>query len=212
MAVPLAPLTLPPQPAALGSVAGENLSSPFGAPTLPVAPALLPLFPYGGLVRGSVISVSSPALALALLAPVSATGAWCAAAGFPALGLTAAAEAGIDLGRLVLIPDLGKDWANVVATALDGFDILLLRPPRQAPAGPARRIAARARERRSTVLVLGGWPNQVDLRLRIERSDWSGLDQGYGRLTGRHAAIVADGRGAAARPRRVTTWLPLRSG
>jgi len=174
---------------------------------LPVMSELAPLFPYGGLVRGSVVGLESTALALALLAPVSASGSWCAIAGLPTLGLAAVAGSGIDLARLVLVPEPGGQWAAVLAALLDGFDVILLRPPARAAAGQARQLEARARERRSTVLVLGQWPHRVDLQLRIERSDWIGLDQGYGRITGRHCTIVAQGRGAAIREQRVRAWL-----
>jgi hypothetical protein len=178
-----------------------------GPELLPVGSQFEGLFPFGGLVRGSVVAVDSPALALALLAPVSMAGSWCAVSGFPALGLTAVAEAGIDLTRFVVVPDPGEQWAAAVAALLDGFDAVLVRPPPRASAVDGRRLAARARERRSTVIALGGWPQQVDLHLRIARSSWTGLDHGYGRILGRHCALTSSGRGAAARERRATVWL-----
>ena len=191
----------------------STLASPAGRPiapeTHPVHDQLAPLFPFGGLIRGSVVSVGSPALALALLAPLSHAGSWCAATGLPGLGLAAAADAGIDLRRLVLVPRPAAQWATAVATQLDGFDAILLRPPQHASHTEARRLAARARERRSTLLLLGTWPQQVDLDLRVERSVWSGLHHGYGRLTEQECTIAVRGRGAAARERRATVRLPL---
>lgn len=188
-----------------------------GPDLLPVADGLAGLFPYGGPVRGSVVSLDSPAVALALLAPVSAAGSWCAVSGFPALGLAAAAAAGIDLHRFVVVPDPGEQWAATVATLLDGFEAVLVRPPdagsqagggnrTNAAAAQARRLATRARERRSTLVVLGDWPHQVDLHLRLEHSAWQGLEHGYGRLTGRQCALSSSGRGAGARERRVSAW------
>lgn len=166
------------------------------------------LFPYGGVVRGNVVAIDSPALALALLAAASATGAWCAVAGLPALGLAAVAEAGIDLRRFVVVPTLGERWPVAVATLLDGFGAVVVRLPRDVRSADARRVAARARERRSTLFALGGWPQQADVSVRSERSVWTGLDHGYGRLTGRQCSYVSGGRGAAAEERRVTAWLP----
>jgi hypothetical protein len=177
----------------------------------PVAEQLAPLFTFGGLVRGSLVGLSSPALALDLLSPISQAGGWCAITGIPDLGLAAVAEAGLDLRRLVLIPDPGAQWASVVATQLDGFEAILFRAPRRASITEARRLAARARERGSTLFVLGHWPQQVDLSLRIEQSAWIGLSHGYGRLTGRECTLLAEGRGAAARARRATVRLPLRN-
>ena len=175
---------------------------------LPVAAPLDALFPYGGLVRGSVVTVDSLTIALALLASTSAAGGWCAAAGIPDLGLAAVADAGIDLTQFVVVPSPGEQWAVAIATLLDGVGAVLTRPPARVRAADARRLAARTRERRGVLLVNGAWPEQVDLRVRLETSEWSGLSGGYGRLRHRRTGLVASGRGAAARERRVTAWLP----
>lgn len=106
---------------------------------LPVLPALEPLVPGGGLRRGSTLSIDGPAatsLALATAAAASQAGAWVAAVGFPSLGLVAAAELGVALGRLVLVAspdtDPGPDnetaaWAAAVAALVDAFEIVLVR-------------------------------------------------------------------------------------
>ena len=183
----------------------------FAAPdVLPVAPPLDALFPYGGLARGSVVTVDSLTVALALLAATSAAGGWCAAAGLPDLGLAAAADADIDLQRFALVPAPGEQWAVAVATLLDGVGLVLARPPARLKASDARRLAARLRERRGVLLLSGGgaWPETTDLRIRLETSEWTGLSEGYGRLLRRRTGLVATGRGAAARERRVSAWLP----
>ena len=183
--------------------------STFLAPeTLPVAAPLDGLFPYGGLVRGSLVTVDSLTVALALLAATSAVGGWCAAAGVPDLGLAAAADAGIDLHRFVVVPTPGEQWAVAVATLLDGVGLVLARPPARLKTSDARRLAARTRERRGVLLVNGTWPEQVDLRIHLDGSEWTGLSDGYGRLLRRRTDLTASGRGAAARERRVTAWLP----
>jgi hypothetical protein len=81
----------------------------------------------------------------------------------------------------------------------------------------ARRLAARARERGSVLVVAGkGWPEAADVRLAVTRSEWHGLDGGAGvgagRLRGRRVEVVGGGRGAAARERRSTLWLPAPGG
>jgi hypothetical protein len=176
--------------------------------TLAVIPPLDELFPYGGLVRGSVVAVDSPALSLALVAATSAAGAWCGAVGLPSLGLAAAAEMGVDLRRFIVVPTPGEQWAVAIAALLDGLEVVLVSLPKQARASDARRLAVRVRERRGVLVAVGGWPESVDLRLRLDRSEWAGLDHGYGRLTGRQCRITSSGRGAAARERQVTAWLP----
>jgi hypothetical protein len=177
---------------------------------LPVSRALAPLLADGALRRGSTVVVaSSVALALALVAKASADGSWVAVVGLPELGVVAAAEAGIILERLALVPRPGANWTMAVAALLDAIDVVLVRPPPRLPPGEARRLAARARERRAVLLALGdGWPAAADLRLAITASRWEGLGQGYGRLEARLVEVVAGGRGAAARERRAKLWLP----
>src|SRR5579862_3831564 len=77
---------------------------------LPLLPALVPLFPRGGLQRGSVVTVGigdhtpggGTTLGFALLAAAS-TASWCAAVGTADPGLVAFAELGVDLSHLVLV-------------------------------------------------------------------------------------------------------------
>ncbi|HWL37280.1 MAG TPA: hypothetical protein VNQ77_13945 [Frankiaceae bacterium] len=198
-------------PAALEDLR-ERLGTPqgaFPAEPLPVLPPLDSLFPRGALSRGSVVAVEGSLwLALALAAGASQAGSWCAVVGQRDLGAVAAEEAGMDLERLVLVPSPGAQWATAVASLLDGFDVVLARPTAQVKAGEARRLAARARERRAVVIALGSWPDAVDLRLRVVDTEWAGLHAGYGRIAARLSNIAAQGRGAAARERRVAATLP----
>src|SRR6266508_2222332 len=185
------------------TLAGEQL--------LPVPRALEPLLPDRGLRRGGTVAVDgSLALALALVAGASAAGSWVVAVGLPDLGVVAAAEAGIVLERLALVPRAGAAaWGAVVAALLDAIDVVLVRPPARLSAAVARRLAARARERRSVLLLVGaGWPIPPDLRLAVTASQWEGLGQGDGRLEARKVEVAAAGRGAAVLERRAKLWLP----
>ncbi len=184
-----------------------------GGRMLPVLPALDGLLPGGGLRRGSTVAVSgSTSLALALLAGPSAAGSWCAVVGMPSLGLVAAAEVGVAIGRLALVAAPGRDWAAVVAALLDALDVVVVRvPDRAVRAADARRLAARARERGAVLVPLGRWEG-ADVRLSVATSSWEGLDGGAGHLQARLVEVVAEGRGAAARPRRARLWLPAADG
>ena len=191
------------QPVAL---AGERL--------LPVLGALEPLFPVRGLRRGSVVSVSgSTSLALSVLAGASASGSWCGAVGLPALGLAAAAELGVALERFPLVPSPRRGagaggWAWVVAALVDACDVVLARPAGRVSPADARRLTARVRERGAVLVVSGAWPEAAEVQLAVASTGWEGLGQGYGRLQGRRVEVVAGGRGAAARERRLSLWLP----
>jgi hypothetical protein len=147
------------------------------------------------------------------------------------LGLAAAAELGVTLDHLVLVADPPNDsWATTVATLVDAFDVVLVHARRRTKhthttqthttqthttQTDARRLAARARERGSVLVVLGGdqhWPEAPDVRLSIVRSEWTGLGDGHGHLRARRVIIEVDGRRSAARPRRVDLWLPAAGG
>lgn len=208
----LAPSAGPPGPPGLSaSVRPVSLA---GGRLLPVLPALGALLPGGGLRRGSTVAVAgSTSLALALLAGPSAAGSWCAVVGMPSLGLVAAAEVGVAIGRLALVAAPGRDWAAVVAALLDALDVVVVQvPDRAVRAADARRLAARARERGAVLVPLGRWDG-ADVRLSVARSAWEGLDGGgSGHLRARLVDVVAEGRGAAARPRRARLWLPAADG
>jgi hypothetical protein len=181
-----------------------------GAPPLPVHSALSEVLP-GGLRRGSTVAVSgSVSLLLAMVGAASAGGAWCALVGFPRVSAEAAAEYGIDLSRLALVPEPGAGWTTAIGALLDAVDIVATRPPRLVP-GDVRRLAARARTREAILMPYGEWPG-ADVRLRAVAGQWSGIGEGTGRLKARRLEIHAEGRGQAARPRSVSLWLPAAGG
>jgi len=146
-------------------------------------------------------------LALLLLAEASAAGSWCALVGAPGIGLAAAAEAGIELARLALIPAPGKAWSRVVGALLDGFDLVAVRPPEHFTPGDARALAGRARHHGSVLLSLGPWPG-ADLRLACDDLVWDGLGPGHGRLRNRRMRVAVRGRGVPGAERSVHLHLP----
>jgi hypothetical protein len=178
------------------------------ADVLPVLPALRDLLPHGALRRGSVVAASGwNLLCLALAAGPVASGAWCAAAGIPEFGVAAAADAGLDPARLLLIPDLGSNWPQAVISLLDGCDLVVLRPPSRPPAQARRKLEAAVRRHGSVLLVAGDWEG-AQVRLRIAAHEWAGIGSGHGRLRGRRAQVIADGRGGWSRPQERWLWLP----
>ena len=189
-----------------GVAAGVPQRAPYDV--LPVLPALAPLLPGGGLAKGSVVAVESAgALCLALIAGPSQAGMWCGVAGMPHLGIVAAAEAGAEPGRMMLVPEPGPRWAEVAATMLDACAVVLLRPPGRAPAQARRRLETATRRSDAALIVAGTWDG-APVRLHVARQQWDGIGDGYGRLRARRAEVVAEGRGAAMRPRSRWLWLP----
>jgi hypothetical protein len=189
-----------------------SISAPEGGGVLPVASALRELLPRGGLARGSVVATAEfGLLCLALAAGPSADGAWCAIAGLPEAGVLAAAGLGLAAERTLLVPDPGPSWPQVVASLLDGCELVLLRPPVQAPTQVRRRLEATLRRGRGVLLVAGDWPG-AQVRLRVITQRWTGLADGHGRLRACCAEVVADGRGEATMTRTRWLWLPAEDG
>lgn len=179
---------------------------------LPVVEPLAALLPGGGLRRGATAAVArdpgGTSLLLALLAEASAEGAWVGVVGHPGLGLVAAAEAGIRLERLALVPRPGREFVAVASALLDGLDVVVLAGPAlpAVRAADRARLAARARQRGAVLLAHGPWPG-ADLELSCERARWVGPQQGAGRLRARRVEVRASGRGCGPVGR--CAWLLL---
>lgn len=163
-------------------------------PVLPVPRALGELLPGGGLRPGSSYSLGrSMSLLFALFSRPSQEGAWCAAVGMPHLGAEAARAAGVDLSRLVLVPDPGDRWLAVTAAIADVLPVVAVRPPARAKDGDIARLAARMREREAVLLVQGPWP-QTEAMIDVGDPSWSGLGEGYGLLEGRELTVTVTSR------------------
>jgi hypothetical protein len=130
----------------------------------PVAESLLPLpesladqLPVS-LPRGTVAVLSGArSLSLGMVAATTAAGGHAAIVGQPDVGLLAAVEMGADLSRLAVIPDPGGDPVEVAAVLMDGMDLVVLGlRGRSVPAGRARAVTARARQKGCTLLVTDG--------------------------------------------------------
>ena len=189
--------------------------------------ALSPLLPEGSIRRSTVIAVhghGSATLAVALAAEASRRGSWVAVVGMADLGVAALAERGVDLGRWALIDLPGAAGgesltADVVGAVVGGFDLVLLGPEIRMAATTARRLLARMREHGTSLICAPGGDFAdtaanlaAEVRLMIEQTRWTGIDDGHGRLLARRAEVTVGGRGAASRPRRMLMWLPSEDG
>ncbi len=176
---------------------------------LPVHPSLVGLLPGGVLPAGGVLAVvGSSSLLLGLLGAASQEGAWVAFVGAPALGMLAAADAGLELERVALVPAPGADAPTVVAALLDGVDVVVLGPQVALLDSDRRRLAARARERGAVLATTSPWPG-AHVSLDARAGSWSGADQGAGWLRRRTLSVLRTGRGSAARPVELDVEVPV---
>jgi hypothetical protein len=195
---------------ALGVVARAPVLA--GARTLAVPDGLAGMFPNGALQRGATVVVDGGQGAVSLSLALLARAGWGAVVAVPDLGVVAAAELGVCLERLALVPRVeAGQWATVVGALLDSVDVVVARPPAHFRAGDARRLSARARERGAVLVPLlpgRAWADGAEVRLVVTGGRWEGPGAGEGHLVGRRLAVAVGGRGAAARPREVEVWLP----
>lgn len=184
--------------------------------TLPLASPLAPLFPDGVLRRGITCTVDGTgavSLTLALVSAAVQAGSWAALVDLPGVNLAAAAEAGVPLERVACLRT-GEQWAAAVAALCGAFDLVLVGRHRRVRATDVRRLTARARERGTVLVALGGraaavWPEAPDVALEVTTTTWQGLGAGHGHLRSCAATVAASGRRAFARPRRAELTLPL---
>lgn len=163
---------------------------------------------FAGLLQlqaGSTYSVDSMSLAMALMAGPSADGAWCGVVGTAELGLEAAAAAGVELRRTILVPDPGEAWLEVAAALIDVLGVVVLRPPAHVAAKDVSRISARLRQRGGILISYGDWPRS-EARLSMCEVEWVGVGQGHGHLQARRVTVEVQRGTAPARRRRL--WLP----
>jgi hypothetical protein len=180
-------------------------------PALPVPAALEPLLP-DGLRRGGTFTVlGSTSLLLTMLAAACSGGAWAALVGHPTVGLLAAAQAGVVLDRLAVVPAPGLETPTVVAALLDGVDVVLVGPAAALTDADRRRLTARARERGAVLLTSVPWPG-AGVVLTAEQGRWDGVGAGDGRLRTHELRVARSGRGASGARQVVDLALPLGTG
>jgi hypothetical protein len=130
-------------------------------------------------------------------------------------GILAIAQLGVDLDHLALVPTPGPAWPEVAAIVIDDMDIVLVCPPGRVGSGVARKLVARARQKRTVLVVQAGrgmWPEGPDVQLTVEHGRWDGAEGGHGHLEGRLVEVVASGRRSAVRGVRTGLWLPAPTG
>ena len=179
-----------------------------GEAVLAIREDLQALLPWGGLKRGSTLTVDCSSLLLATVGAATAEGSWAAFVGLPDLGFAAAAEHGVVLERTVAVMAPPFDQAAVVVASLvDAVDVVVVGPGVITRSSDARRLSARARERGSVLIAMDSWPEAVDVSLRVTASSFTGLGDGHGHIQSWLATVEAVGRGAAARRRQASIVL-----
>lgn len=152
-----------------------------------------------GLVRGSVCAVAGTApvaLAMALLAEASKSGAWIAWCSATAPNPRALLDAGWCLERFVCV-DPGQRWATCMDACVGEFEVVVTQVPAGVPVGEARRVSSAVSRSNGIVVALAtqrGVSMPADIEFRVDASDWS-IESGH--LQSQTMHVVLGGRRVA---------------
>ncbi|WP_125175056.1 hypothetical protein [Corynebacterium bovis] len=180
-----------------GAGQGDD-AAPGARRTAPVPAWLGGHLAAGGLPRGAVtVAADCPPVLVDLLTAVTAAGGCAGVVGYPRLALAAVEAAGGDVGRIVVVPDPAPHAEAVVATLVEGLDLLIYAPAgRRVPPTAARPVEARLRRSRCAFVVCGGddvWPH-ARLRMAVRSTGVVGLGRGSGRIRGVEVEVSVHGR------------------
>lgn len=183
---------------------GEASDRVGGGPAEGLVPVPAPFASrIAGLPVGAAVRIEGSMSLLLAFAAAATSGperadTWIAVVGMPDLCLAAAAEAGVDLDRIVLVPDPGERPAPVVAAAVDGFEVVLLGPAAALGQADLRSLLHRVRHRSGLLLTTEPCPG-VAVTVRALGRTWRGLERGYGLLRAQEVRVRLTGRGVDER-------------
>jgi hypothetical protein len=185
-----------------------------------VSKPLEAMLPHGGLQRGATLHLNGPAsysLMLSLLAVPTRQGKWAVVVGDGDVGLSAAADLGVALERLVLVEQPPRSaFLTVLGACIGAFDLVVIDPGRLNEVGGGRRLRARARERGTVLVQLGGtkpvWGEGAEIELTATTQRWDGLGVGHGHLSARQVNVATQGRRNGARGWTTSLWMPDHDG
>ncbi len=164
------------------------------------------IFPLGRVQFGSVIlfeGSSNSGVTSAVFRLLSAGGMkkrWIAFVGFESLGFLAASENGVDLAKVVSVPDPGADLARVVAVLTEAFQVVVIANPRFISHTQASNLISRTRINNSIIVVV-----HQDFYRAANQDSFTGAarcgDQANRLVPGRYvrSGTVGDGTGVGRR-------------
>lgn len=141
------------------------------------------VLPGGGLARRQLTEVNDcPALAVEIIAQVSAQGGFVAVVGWLELSLTCLLESG-DSARVVTIPDPGPEPWQITSALLEGMDLVIHHgAAERLSLTRARPIMAKLRAGKAALLSVGPHLPGSTVTVRGEVTTYRGIGRGTGRI------------------------------
>lgn len=174
---------------------------------LELSGSLAKIFPQGRIQRGSVILFEGglnsgvTSATFEFLATELVQKSWCALVGFENIGFFAAFQKGVNLTKVVSVPDPGQDVAQVAAVLMEAFPIVVLANPRYISFSQVRNLTARIRQNSSIIVVVRQqseqsykrskdvWYGSCDYVINSSSSDFFGLGHGDGFIEERQVSL-----------------------
>ncbi|MFY9262043.1 MAG: hypothetical protein GX483_07305 [Actinomycetaceae bacterium] len=154
-----------------GEVTDDNYSVP---------PALTPIFPHG-IPRALPLIMHGSVVAAILLAGIAVQqGAWVAIIGVRNIGWSVLQASGISAERCVYIPEASRQAAQVIAAAIEGFDVVIVGEV-ELDRRAQRVIERRVRNRNTVFIFNGRWFGPGE-HLECALHSVSGISQGGGHI------------------------------
>lgn len=174
--------------------------------------------PKGGIValenreRPALAGVNS-SVALSLAAAATTQGLWTVVLGWPTLGLVAAENLGVNLGRLVMAEVNSAEETLVALDILVGPIELIIVNNLDLSTREHKHLISRLRSKGTTLISLNtSWKRLPDVILRASVLEWQGLGRGHGYLQRRRIRVQSVGRRGASQERCVEIWMPAVGG
>ena len=154
--------------------------------------------------------VAATSLSLSLAVEAVTAGGWLAVVDLPWVGIEAAAELGVALERLVRVD--GGSWAETVAALVDGFELVVTRPPARTSAATVRKVQTRVQARKRCSCSSTSRPDASPAHRSTSCSPPPGppgTASPTATVASRCAASMSSPPGdGSPEPRRATPWLP----
>jgi len=168
--------------------------------TPPPSSRLVDVLPGRAVPRGAVTVVTGSAGLLTWIVGETQHDEWVAVVGWPDLGAVWMQDAGIDLQRTLLVPEVQGRGAEIVAALLDGFEQVVVGPRVALNAAGRRQLLARARQRESALITPLAWEG-ASIRMTAAAT-WSGPARGDYWLRRARYDVVSANRQDGGRERR----------
>ncbi|WP_394281593.1 hypothetical protein [Corynebacterium sp.] len=161
---------------------------------VPVGENLQVLLPHGGVPRRAVTHCSDTAsLIVELLEQVTSTGQHAGVVGWPDLSYAGLSR----VDRVIAVPDPGTDPLQVASVLVEGLDLVVYRTGVELNLSPvrARPLLARLRQGKAALVMVGTKVPSPALTIAAEVTQFRGIGQGSGRITGWDMQVRTEAKG-----------------